>query len=259
MSSRQPALFLSHGAPTLALEDSPTHHFLRRLGQALPKPRAIVILSAHWQSPEPCVNLNPYPETVHDFGGFPAPLYQLQYPAETDQLLARQVLDSLQAAGFNPSSNSQRGLDHGMWVPLMLMHPAADIPLVPISLPRSASVAQLIALGRALRPLRDDNVLLIGSGSYTHNLGQLYPEGSTPQPWSLAFAAWLDDALERQDAAALENWQTLAPHAQRNHPSDEHIRPLWVMQGAAGPDGRASKLHDDWRAGNLSMACWRFD
>lgn len=259
MANIQPALFVSHGAPTLALEDSPTHHFLRQLGQTLPRPRAIVVLSAHWQSSSVGVNQTTRPRTVHDFGGFPAPLYQLQYPAQTDAELAAHVLNMLQENGIAAAAQTGHGLDHGVWVPLMLMYPQADVPLVTVSLPYQADVAQLLALGRALRPLRDEGVLLVGSGSYTHNLGMMQPDGSQPAQWSMEFSDWLDSTLQQQNITAAKNWKTEAPNATLNHPSDEHLNPLWVMLGAASVDKVPQKLHEDWRFGNLSMACWRFD
>ena len=259
MSTRQAALFISHGAPTLPLEDSPTRHFLTQLGQTLPRPRAIVVVSAHWETSIPTVNLAAKPETMYDFGGFPAVLYTLRYPASTDLALAADVVDQLRNAGLKVGTTDQRALDHGMWTPLMLMYPAADIPLVMVSLPHNASGETYFQMGRALRNLRDDNVLIIGSGSYTHNLWQLSPEGSAPQAWAKTFAHWMDQALLENRQQDILNWKQAAPLARENHPTDEHFNPLLVVMGAASDQAIPVKLHDDWRLGSLSMACWQFD
>jgi len=259
MNTRQPALFISHGAPTLPVEDSPTRHFLEQLGQELPRPRAIVVVSAHWESMQPIVNLAEQPGTMHDFGGFPSILYTLRYPASTDLALAADVLDRLRQAGLQPGSTTQRSLDHGMWTPLMLMYPQADIPLVMVSLPHAANAERYFQLGRALRALRDDNVMIIASGSYTHNLWQMGPDGSTTPAWAARFASWMDQALQERRVNDVLQWKQLAPFAQENHPSDEHFNPLLFALGAASDEVSPVKLHDDWRMASLSMACWRFD
>jgi len=260
MTTQQPALFISHGAPTLPLEDSPTRHFLEQLGKDLPRPRAIVVVSAHWESTLPTVNLAANPGTMYDFGGFPSILYTLRYPASTDMALAADVLDLLRQAGLKVGTTDQRDLDHGMWTPLMLMYPQADIPVVMVSLPHAASGSSYFQLGRALRALRADNVMIIGSGSYTHNLWQLSREGSAPPQWAAVFASWMDQALlDGQRQQDIIDWKQQAPHARENHPSDEHFNPLLVTLGAASDGITPVKLHDDWRMGSLSMACWRFD
>lgn len=259
MSKRQAALFISHGAPTLPIEDSPTRHFLTQLGQTMPRPRAIIVVSAHWESTIPMVNLAANPETMYDFGGFPSILYTLRYPASTDLKLAADVVDKLRESGLRVGTTDQRSLDHGMWTPLMLMYPAADIPLVMVSLPHGASADTFFQMGRALRELRDDNVLIIGSGSYTHNLWQLSPDGSAPPPWAADFANWMDVALQENRQQDILRWKQLAPLARENHPTDEHFNPLLVVMGAASDAAIPVKLHDDWRMGSLSMACWRFE
>ncbi|OHX19364.1 DODA-type extradiol aromatic ring-opening family dioxygenase [Chromobacterium sphagni] len=259
MNTRQAALFISHGAPTLPIEDSPTRHFLAQLGQDWPRPRAIVIVSAHWEAQAFTVNRQPRPGTLYDFGGFPPLLRTLRYPAATDAALAAEAETLLRGAGLRTESTHERPLDHGIWTPLLLMYPQADIPLVTVSLRHRASAAEHYALGRALRPLRDDNVLLIGSGSYTHNLRELRQDGSSVAPWAAEFTGWMDQALlERRDDDVV-HWLERAPQARQNHPSDEHFNPLLVALGAAGDGAPPLKLHDDWRMGALSMACWRFD
>lgn len=255
----QPALFVSHGAPTLALEDSPSARFLDGLGRDLPRPDAVIVISAHWETRQPVLGRHPAPGTIHDFGGFPRALYQIDYPARTSATVADRVMAHLQAAGFNVEVDADRGLDHGAWTPLMRMYPDAGVPVVNLSLPTGLGEAGLRAFGRALRPLRDENVLILASGSYTHNLWHLGAEGSPAPGWAIEFAAWVDAQLLQRADSTLDAWQTRAPGARSAHPSDEHFLPLFVALGAASDGVTPQRLHDDWRYGSLSMACWRFD
>ncbi|WP_028536904.1 DODA-type extradiol aromatic ring-opening family dioxygenase [Paludibacterium yongneupense] len=258
-TATQPALFISHGSPMLPLEDSPTTRFLSGLGPSLARPDAIVVVSAHWETNEITVNGSLQPETIHDFSGFPRALYQLDYPARGDAALVGKVKELLEDGGFHPVTVAQRGLDHGMWVPLMLMYPQADVPLLAVSLPRSLSAARLVEFGRVLGTLRAQNMLIVASGSYTHNLWALAEEGSAPPAWATEFAGWVTEKLLAGDRRSLQEWKTEAPHAAVNHPSDEHFRPLFVALGAGDEFTPPRLLHDDWRMGSLSMACWRFD
>ncbi|TDR82227.1 DODA-type extradiol aromatic ring-opening family dioxygenase [Paludibacterium purpuratum] len=255
----QPALFVSHGAPTLALEDSPTARFLEQLGRSLPRPTAVVVVSAHWESARPTLGTHPAPDTIHDFGGFPRVLYTLRYPAHGTDLLFGRVREALRAGDIEPVDDATRGLDHGAWTPLMRMFPDADVPVINLSLPRNLDEAGLRALGRALRPLRAENILILASGSYTHNLWQMQPDGSAPPAWAEAFAAWVDSQLLARQDETLDAWMNLAPHARQAHPSDEHFLPLFIALGAASDGVAPTRLHDDWRYGGLSMALWRFD
>jgi 4,5-DOPA dioxygenase extradiol len=255
----QPALFISHGAPTLALEDSPSTRFLAELGQQLERPRAIVVVSAHWETPQAMISMDAAPKTIHDFGGFPRALYALNYPAKTDVQLAERLATDLEQAAIRVQRVTGRGLDHGVWTPLMRMYPQADIPLVTLSLPQQLGEAGLRALGRTLRQLRSENVLIVASGGYTHNLWQMAADGSAPAAWATGFAAWVDARLEARQDQQLDGWLQHAPHARDNHPTAEHFLPLFVALGAASDGVVPVKLHDDWRFGSLSMACWRFD
>jgi 4,5-DOPA dioxygenase extradiol len=255
----QPALFISHGSPTLALEDSPTTRFLETLGRDLPRPDAVLVISAHWETVHPTLATHPAPATVHDFGGFPRELYAQQYPAKTSLETTERVVECLAEAGLELEKDPVRGMDHGVWTPLMRMYPKADVPVVHLSLPKGLGEAGLRALGRALRPLRAENVLILASGSYTHNLWHLAAEGSQTPQWAIEFAAWVDAQLLKRADDTLDAWRTRAPHAQVSHPSDEHFLPLFVALGAATDGETPQRLHDDWRYGSLSMACWRFD
>ena len=249
-----PSIFVSHGAPTLPFDDCPARDFLRALGQALPRPRAIVVASAHWDTPAPMANAPLINATIHDFQGFPAPLYALRYPAPGDADLAGQV-----AALTGARIDSTRGLDHGAWVPLMLAYPQADIPVVQLSVQGRLDAAHHIALGRKLTGLREDNVLVLGSGGFVHNLGLLDrrgPNAGEEPKWSQEFCDWIDGNLTARDDAALAAWRTQAPHANVAQPTPEHFMPLFVAYGAGGP--KVSRMHKSVTYGSLRMDAYAF-
>jgi len=230
-----PSLFISHGSPMLALRPAASGPALARLASTLPRPSAILVVSAHWESPQLQVSSSPRPRTWHDFQGFPDALYQLQYPAPGQPQLAERVIQLLAEAGLACFSDGQRPLDHGAWVPLSLMYPLADIPVVQLSLPSAAGPTLQSRVGRALRSLRGEDVLLIGSGSITHNLAELdWQAGpsSTAPAWAQTFRDWMVDRLQDDNEAALLDYRRQAPHAARNHPSDEHLLPLFFARGA---------------------------
>jgi 4,5-DOPA dioxygenase extradiol len=220
-----------------ALESGTTGPALRQWADDLPTPRGIVLMSPHWMALQPAVMTNPAPATWHDFGGFPEPLYQLQYPAPGDPALAAQVLDLLRAAGIEAQGDAQRPLDHGAWVPLMHMFPHASVPVVQVALPARAGPAQVYALGQALSSLAAQGVLLIGSGSITHNLAEFFdgrPElNAPPAAYVSEFSRWVESAVHRADLAALIDYRRQAPHATRAHPSEDHFLPIFFALGAA--------------------------
>jgi 4,5-DOPA dioxygenase extradiol len=252
-----PSLFISHGSPMLALEPGESGPALRRLAAELPKPRAIVIVSAHWESQELRVNANPAPETWHDFGGFPATLFAVQYPASGAPDLSREVVELLTAADIPAHLDSRRPFDHGVWVPLSLMYPQADIPIVQVSLPSHQGPALQTRVGQALAQLRDRGVLIIGSGSITHNLRELdwHAGPERVEPWARAFRDWMIDKLQADDTTALHDYRRLAPNAVRNHPSDEHLLPLYFARGAGGD---FSVEHQGFTLGALGMDIYKF-
>jgi len=252
-----PSLFISHGSPMLALEPGESGPALSRLAAELPKPRAIVIVSAHWESQELLVNANPHPETWHDFGGFPPALFAVQYPAPGLPELSAQVVELLTAGGLTAKIDSQRPLDHGVWVPLSLMYPQADIPVVQVSLPTRQGPALQTQVGRALASLRELGVLVIGSGSITHNLRELdwHAGPESVEPWAKEFRDWMIDKLKNNDETALHDYRRLAPHAVRSHPSDEHLLPLFFARGAGG---EFSIAHQGFTMGALGMDIYRF-
>jgi 4,5-DOPA dioxygenase extradiol len=245
----------------LALQDSPARRFLEQLGSALPRPKAILVASAHWETRgEPAVSFAERPETIHDFGGFPAELFAMQYPAPGAPDVARRVATLLEEAGFTVRRDAARGLDHGAWVPLRLMAPQADIPVLQMSLLHGATPAEHFRLGRAIAGLRDEGVLVIGSGSLTHNLYEIRRDGAQAQTpaWVTEFAAWVDARLEAGELDALLDYRSQAPHAVRNHPSDEHLLPLFVAMGAAGEGAHAERLHSSVEYGVLAMDVYAF-
>jgi len=253
--SQMPTIFVSHGSPTLILEDVPARRFLASLSQQVPRPKAIVSVSAHWDTEHPAVSVVRKPETIHDFYGFPEALYRLHYDAPGAPELAERVA-KLTGAGHD----HHRGLDHGAWVPAMLGWPEADIPIFQLSVQPHLDPAHHIALGRKLSALREEGILVMGSGSATHNLRALVRGGgeSEPEPWASEFDDWLAETLEKGDAEALADYRTQAPNADIAHPTDEHFLPLHVAFGAAGEGARGRALHRSFTLGNLSMAAYAF-
>ena len=257
-----PSLYISHGSPMTALAPGKVGERLAEIGHALPRPRAIVIASAHFLARQPTVGAAAQPQTVHDFGGFPPALYALQYPAPGDPALAQAVQGLLAEAGLPAALDRQRGLDHGVWVPLRLLYPQADIPVVPLSIEPALGPAHAFAVGRALAPLRGRGVLVIGSGSITHNLHDFrggYGEGREA-PYVKPFIEWAESRLRASDVPALLDYRRQAPYAERAHPTDEHLLPLFVAAGAAGGDVLgAQRIDAGIDMGFLAMDIYRFD
>ena len=252
--SRLPVLFVSHGAPTFALEPGRAGVLLRELGARLPRPRAIVVVSPHWPTRGFAVGAHPQPPTLYDFGGFPPALYELQYPAPGDPQLAAGIVERLTQAGEEAALDPQRGFDHGAWVPLRHLYPQAGIPVVQVSMPRRLDAVVAWRLGATLAPLRDEGVLILASGSLTHNLMEFFDrdEGAEAD-YAREFVAWIRDALLRHDTEALLDWRARAPHAQRAHPTAEHFLPLLVAAGAAADDRAVEVLDGGILYGMLSM------
>jgi 4,5-DOPA dioxygenase extradiol len=251
-----PALFVSHGAPTLPFDDVPARDFLRTLGTRWEKPDAVVCISAHWDTDAPQVNSTRVNQTIHDFYGFPNELYRLHYNAPGAPQLAHDVETLLK--GTHARLDPARGLDHGAWVPLMLMYPDADIPVIQLSVQSRRSPAHHIALGKALRSLRDDGILVLGSGGFVHNLRALDRANMNgPEPtWSEDFAGWMHIALTERREADIANYRALAPHAMVAHPTEEHLMPLLVAYGAGDT---AERLHKSTTFGSLRMDAYAFN
>lgn len=257
-----PTIFVSHGSPMLALQDSPARRFLQGLGQSLPRPKAIAVVSAHWETRgAPAVSLAERPETIHDFGGFPQALFDMRYPAPGAPDVAERAAALFAAAGIPVGRSATRGLDHGAWVPLTLMYPDADIPVVQISIVHGASPAQHVQLGAALQALREEGVLVLASGSLTHNLYEFrgQPVDAPAPGWVSSFEAWMRDKLVASDIDAVLDYRKQAPMAEKNHPTEEHLLPLYVALGAAGPGAKAALLHTSFEHGVLAMDAYAFN
>jgi 4,5-DOPA dioxygenase extradiol len=255
-----PTLFISHGSPMLALTNVPARDFLAGLGALLPRPRAVLVASAHWETAQPAVNAVAVNETIHDFFGFPQALFAMRYPAPGAAPLAERVAGLLAEAGFACGIDRARGLDHGAWVPLSLIYPAHDIPVLQISVQTRLAPAHHLRLGRALAALAADDVLVIGSGSFTHDLRRFrgQPADAPEAPDVTEFAAWFDAALREGRTDDLLAYRQLAPHAAQEHPTEEHLLPIFVALGAAGAGARAERLHTSANYGILRMDAYAF-
>lgn len=266
MTTAGPAsYFVGHGAPTLPLQDIPAREFLRGLGRRIDaahgRPPAVLCVSAHWETATPAVSIAARPETIHDFYGFPDELYRVQYAASGAPDMAERAARALESAGFACRRDPAQGLDHGAWVPLSLMWPDADVAVAQIAIQPQLGPAHHVALGRALAPLAAEGVLILASGGAVHNLREIFRPGDvvTETPgWARAFDDWLADRLAHGDEAALTDYRRQAPSAARAHPRDEHLIPLFVALGAAGPGARGAAIHRSFDFGSLSMAAYRF-
>lgn len=255
--------YVSHGSPMLSVDDSlPARHFLKSWQHKVSdkKPKAILIISGHWETNQPTVTAVDLCDTIYDFYGFPAPLYKLKYPAPGAPDLAKRVQEHLTTSGFkNVKLDKKRGLDHGAWVPLMLMYPEANIPVCQLSIQMNKDATHHYNMGKALAPLKEEGVLIIGSGSATHNLRILdWDAGQNVAPWAEEFDNWLEDALVNGRHDDVNKYLQKAPNARKAHPMPDHFYPLHVALGAAGGDSKAELIHRSWSLGTLSYASYKF-
>ncbi|MDE2401357.1 MAG: dioxygenase [Burkholderiales bacterium] len=249
-----PVFFVSHGAPTFALESGLLGPRLQALGQQVSGVKAVLVVSPHWQTHTVCVMTTAAPSTMHDFGGFAQALYGLQYPAPGSPAYALEAARLLSQAGFTVDLDEQRGLDHGAWVPLRYLLPNADVPVFQVSMPVSLNAAGAVRLGQALAPLRERGVIILASGSLTHNLYEFRPSDSAEvSPYVLEFVEWARQAVVDHDLERLVDYRQSAPHAQRAHPSEEHFLPLLVAMGARTDDEAAQVIDGGVTYGILSM------
>ena len=261
--ARMPTLFISHGSPMLAVVDSAARRFLKDLGTRLPRPTAVVVISAHYDTPLTEITAGARPETIHDFGGFPDELYRLRYPAPGSPELAQDIVAKLATADLQARLALGRGLDHGAWIPLSLLYPRADVPVLQVSIDSGRSPEWHFGLGRALRPMRDAGILLLASGGATHNLA-LYAhargrtDDSTPPEWVEAFNEWTAGAIAARRFDDLFHYAERAPYAAQNHPTPEHYLPLFVALGATHEDERGARIHSSYDRGLLSLDAYSF-
>jgi 4,5-DOPA dioxygenase extradiol len=256
-----PTMFVSHGMPTIVVQPGATHDFLKNLGQTFNRPKAIICISAHMEAVWPILTASAAPETIHDFSG-PRILFEKHYPAPGEPELAEEATSLLGHAGFKARTNPTRGLDHGAWVPLMLMYPEADVPVIQLSVQTDLDPQHHLDLGRALMPLREKEILIFGSGGATHNLSEIrkYAINSEPPDYAVAFDAWLEKNIIEGKEAVLLDYKKQGLSASKNHPYPaEHFLPLFVPLGAAGPEAKGRVLHKAFMYGVLSMAAYAWD
>ncbi len=253
-----PSLFVAHGAPTLAIEQGEYVQFLQSLGQKYPDPKAIVIFSAHWESSEQLVSGASCHEMIYDFYGFPEELYQVQYPAQGDPALAMEIVKLLADHGIAAKLDMQRGIDHGTWVPLSLLYPKADIPVIALSVNSYLPAEQQYRIGQALSALREKDVLVMGSGGTVHNLRRLNWGSSNTEGWAKEFDGWLSKQILEWNTAELFAYEKNAPFAKEAVPTPEHFIPLLLAMGAADDQRKAKLLYQNYQLGSLSLACWQF-
>ncbi|MGI1998975.1 DODA-type extradiol aromatic ring-opening family dioxygenase [Shewanella frigidimarina] len=261
MQQHQPPLFISHGSPMMAVENSNTSRFLQRLGQQLPTPKAIVVFSAHLDvTDDVVITAGERPKTIHDFYGFPDELYQIRYPALGEPALAKKIADTFMSAGIKVNLSPTQGWDHGVWIPLRLMYPQANIPIVQISINTRVSAAENYRYGQLIAPLKHDNILIIGSGGVSHNLNETFRQPKTPNAVAMmnAFTHWVEDKLLNNDTKSLLNYLSLAPYAQFNHPTQEHFLPLIAVLGASETSS-AKKIHQDVEFELLALDAYSFN
>ncbi|MDZ4142781.1 MAG: class III extradiol ring-cleavage dioxygenase [Methylotenera sp.] len=252
-------LFVSHGAPTLAIEPGKTGALLEELAASLPHPKAILVVSAHWDTPEVKVGAAVKPETIHDFTGFPQSLYEISYPANGAPALAAKTASLLKAAGIATQQDATRGLDHGAWVPLMLMYPDADISVAQLSIQTNGTPLGHYKIGQAISQLQDENVLILCSGAITHNLRDFFTvqRDSKTLEYVHEFSNWVGDKIAYNETEALFNYRNSSKNGIRAHPTEDHIMPLFVALGAA--HGQATRYQPEDTFGILAMDayCWQ--
>lgn len=264
MTQAFPPLFLSHGAPNMALQDTPVRQFMRELEQSYGHPDAIIVCSAHFETDGAAVVCDPSPEMIYDFRGFEAELYEMHYPAPGDPKLAEEVFEAIQGAGLPVKKMAKRGYDHGTWVPFSLIWPEANIPIVQVSIDPDASPVYHYTLGQALAEFSERNVAIVGTGQITHNLQALFAKGRDAEldnnikDWVIEFLRWFDEKLEGGEVEQLLSYREAAPHAKANHPTDEHLLPIFVAMGAAGKKFEARKIHASYTFDFLAMDAWEF-
>jgi 4,5-DOPA dioxygenase extradiol len=241
-----------------ALEPGAAGEAWKALAQRLPRPKAILIASAHWETNLPMLTGAEKPETIHDFYNFPEPLYRLRYPAPGAPEVAQRAQRLLKDAGFTAGIDGCRGLDHGAWSPLLYMYPKHDVPVVQISVQPALGPRHHVNLGAALKDLSGEGVLIVGSGHMTHNLRDWGRGTREPQPYAREFQDWVKQKLEQKDVESLVDYRSRSPHGARAHPTDEHFLPLFFALGAASGRKKPERVYDAIDSGVLAMDAYVF-
>ncbi|CAM4394201.1 4,5-DOPA dioxygenase extradiol [Paenibacillus endophyticus] len=254
-----PSYFFAHGAPSIVLEDNRYTDLLKTFKNQMPKPKAIVLFSAHWEETVQSVSAADSYETIYDFGGFQDELYKMTYPAKSDSSLAVQIQSLFAKQGVQSVLDEKRGLDHGAWAVLKLLYPDADIPVIALSVNRNLPNEKQYQIGKALAELREQDILIIGSGGTVHNLRKLNWQSKNNESWAEQFDEWLQSKLESWDTQALFQYRELAPFAQEAVPTNEHFIPLLLAMGTGDSNRKATLLHRSYQYGNLSLSCWQFN
>ncbi|MFD0715750.1 DODA-type extradiol aromatic ring-opening family dioxygenase [Paenibacillus sp. GCM10027626] len=254
-----PSYFIAHGAPSIVIENNSYTAFLQQLAGSIPKPKAIVLFSAHWEQPVQTVSaVQGTYETIYDFGGFQDELYRMTYPAPGNEVLAEHIQKLFAEHGIRSSLDAERGLDHGAWAILKLIYPEADIPVVALSVNRYLTDEQQYKIGQALASLKEQDVLIIGSGGTVHNLRRVNWRADGVDEWAAEFDNWLQNKLETWDVEALVNYREQAPNAAEAVPTSEHFIPLLLAMGTGDKNRKAELLHRSYQYGSLSLSCWKF-
>ncbi|MGO4545023.1 dioxygenase [Paenibacillus sp. 2TAB23] len=254
-----PSYFFAHGAPSIVLEDNRYTDLLKTFKNHMPKPKAIVLFSAHWEETVQTVSAAESYETIYDFGGFQDELYKMTYPAKSDRSLAEQIQSLFAKQGVKSVLDEKRGLDHGAWAVLKLLYPDADIPVIALSVNRNLPNEEQYRIGKALAELREQDILIIGSGGTVHNLRKLNWQSEANEDWAEQFDKWLQSKLESWDTQALFQYRERAPFAQEAVPTNEHFIPLLLAMGTGDTNRKATLLHRSYQYGNLSLSCWQFN
>ena len=254
-----PTVFISHGPPTLLFENIPAREFLKDLGKTYRNVDAVLCISAHWMTSKPIVNAVEENDTIHDFYGFPPELYQLEYPASGSPKLAQRTADLINNSGLSCEVDNTRGLDHGAWVPAMLMFPNLEVPILQLSIQQNMNPEAHHELGKAIGSLRHERVLILGSGGAVHPLGYapLRPGAKTDQ-WAYDFDSWLTKSVTQGDYSALIDYSNVAPYPERAHPYPDHYMPIITTMGAAGEGAKGEAIHHSWFWGDMGMGAYEF-
>ncbi len=255
-----PTLFFSHGSPMYAIDAGAAGDVWAALAKQMPTPKTVLMVTAHWETNLPMLSGNAKPSMIYDFGGFPEALYKINYPAPGAPDIAAKAQALLKSAGLTAGIDGSRGFDHGTWVPLLKMYPDADIPIVQLSVQTAMNPRHHFDVGRALAPLTNEGVLIVGSGHLTHNLRDWMQSRrlAAPAPYAQKFQQWVFDHLVAHDVDALTRYRQEAPDAARAHPTEEHFLPLFVALGAAGEDAKPERVFDGFEGNALAMDVYRF-